>query len=109
MVGTASECCAAAKERKAAPPWRPQDHQEARSTLTTLNRGSRSTWMFKTKPSGQVGSARRSATVLAVTATPVSTSISHVVAVAEKKLSHFLDCIGCVSHARSRSRPMLVL
>jgi len=49
-------------------------HQEARSTLTTLNRGSRSTCMFKTKPSGQIGSARRSATVLAVTATSVSTS-----------------------------------
>ena len=48
---------------------RPSGHQEARSTLTTLNRGSRSMWMLKAKPSGQVGSARRSATVLAVTAT----------------------------------------
>jgi hypothetical protein len=49
------------------------DH-DARSTLTTLNRGSRSTWMSKTKPSGQVGSARRSATVFAVTGIPCSTS-----------------------------------
>jgi hypothetical protein len=65
--------------------------------------------MFKAKPSGQVGSARRSATVLAVTATAGFNLYSHVVAIAEKKLSHFLDCIGCVSHARSRSRPMLVL
>jgi hypothetical protein len=48
--------------------------QDARSTLTTLNRGSRSTWMFKTKPSGQVESARRSATVFAVTEIPCSTS-----------------------------------
>ena len=48
--------------------------QEARSTLTTLNRGSRSTWMFKAKPSGQVASARRSATVFSVTAMSVSTS-----------------------------------
>jgi len=48
--------------------------QDARSTLTTLNRGSRSMWMFKTKPSGQVGSARKSATVFAVIATPVPTS-----------------------------------
>src|SRR5215472_4776368 len=48
--------------------------QEARSTLTTLNRGSRSAWMFKAKPPGQAVSARRSATVFAVTATPVSTS-----------------------------------
>src|SRR5436305_10217834 len=46
----------------------------ARSTLTTLNRGSRSTWMFKAKPSGQAVSARRSVTVFAVTAIPVSTS-----------------------------------
>jgi hypothetical protein len=42
--------------------------QDAHSTFTTLNRGSRSMWMFKTKPFGQVGSARRSATVLAVRA-----------------------------------------
>ena len=49
------------------------DH-DARSTLTTLNRGSRSTRMSKTKPSGQVGSARRSATVFAVTGIPCSTS-----------------------------------
>src|SRR6516165_7055507 len=48
--------------------------QDARSTLTLLNRGSRSMWMFKTMPSGQVGSARRSATVLAVTGTPGSIS-----------------------------------
>ena len=42
--------------------------ENARSTLTTLNQGSRSTWMFKVKPFGQLGSARRSVTVLAVTA-----------------------------------------
>jgi hypothetical protein len=48
--------------------------QDARSTLTTLKRGSRSTWMSKTKPSGQVGNARRSATVFAVTAIPLSIS-----------------------------------
>ena len=30
---------------------------------------------------------------------------SHVVAVAEKKFFHILDCVGWVSHARSRSRP----
>jgi hypothetical protein len=48
--------------------------QEARSTLTTLNRGSRSTWMFKAKPTGQAVNARRSATVFAVTAIPVVTS-----------------------------------
>ena len=48
--------------------------QDARSTLTTLKRGSRSTWMSKTKPSGQVASARRSATVFAVTAIPLSIS-----------------------------------
>jgi hypothetical protein len=49
--------------------------QDARSTFTTLIRGSRLTWMFKTKPSGQVGRARRSATVFAVIATrPVSST-----------------------------------
>jgi hypothetical protein len=41
--------------------------QEARSTLTTLNRGSRSTWMFKAKPSGQAGSAYISSIVSRVT------------------------------------------
>ena len=50
------------------------DHRMARSTLTTLNRGSRSMWMSKTKPSGQLVTARRSATVLAVTGVPCSTS-----------------------------------
>jgi hypothetical protein len=39
-----------------------------------LNRGSRSTCMSKTKPSGQAGSARRSATVFAVTGTSLSIS-----------------------------------
>ena len=29
----------------------------------------------------------------------------HVVAVTEKKFFHILDCVGWVSHARSRSRP----
>jgi hypothetical protein len=53
------------------PAWSDQD---ARSTLTTLNRGSRSTWISKTRPSGQVGSARSSATVFAVTATLLSIS-----------------------------------
>ena len=48
--------------------------QDARCTVTTLNRGSRSTWMFKIKPSGQVESARRSATVFAITEIPCSTS-----------------------------------
>src|SRR5262245_61732097 len=38
--------------------------QEARSALTTINRGSRSTWMFKAKPPGQAVSARRSATIV---------------------------------------------
>jgi hypothetical protein len=28
---------------------------------------------------------------------------SHIVAVAEKESPHLLDCIGCVSHARSRA------
>ena len=50
--------------------------------------------MFKAKPSGQAGSARRSATVFAVTAIPVSNLDSHVVAVAEKEFLHLLDCIG---------------
>ena len=53
------------------PAWSDQD---ARSTLTTLNRGSRSTWISKTRPSGQVGSARSSATVFAITATLLSIS-----------------------------------
>ena len=44
------------------------------STLTTLNRGSRSIWMFKIKLSGQVATARRSATVFAFTGMPCSTS-----------------------------------
>jgi putative tryptophan/tyrosine transport system substrate-binding protein len=43
-------------------------------TFIAEDRGSRSTWMFKTKPSGQVESARRSATVFAVTGIPCSTS-----------------------------------
>jgi hypothetical protein len=44
------------------------------STLTTLNRGLRSIWIFKIKLSGQVATARRSATVFAVTGMPYSTS-----------------------------------
>ena len=61
----------AERDRARCLAWSDQD---ARSTLTTLNRGSRSTWMSKTKPFGQVGSARRSATVFAVTATSLSIS-----------------------------------
>src|SRR5215469_9254294 len=50
-----------------------RNHRTACSTLTTLNRGSRSIWMFKIKPFGQVATARRSATVFAVTGMPCST------------------------------------
>src|SRR4029077_219694 len=39
--------------------------QDARLTVITLNRGSRSMWTSKTKRLGQVGSVRSSATVLA--------------------------------------------
>src|SRR5262249_224679 len=39
------------------------NHMTVCFTLTTLDRGSRSIWVFKTKPSGQVATARRSATV----------------------------------------------
>src|SRR5215469_8685935 len=45
-----------------------------RSTLTTLNRGSRSTWISKIKSPGQVASARRSATVFAFTGISCSTT-----------------------------------
>jgi hypothetical protein len=51
-----------------------RNHRTACSTLTTLNRGSRSIWMFKIKPFGQVATARSSATVFAVTGMPCSTS-----------------------------------
>jgi hypothetical protein len=50
--------------------------------------------MSKIKPSGQVGSARRSATVFAVTATIAFNLDSHAVAVAEKNFLHLLDGIG---------------
>jgi hypothetical protein len=58
--------------------------------------------MFKTKPFGQAGSARRSDGACGYRDTHFNLD-SHVVAVAEKKLLHFLDCIGCVSHATSCS------
>jgi hypothetical protein len=51
-------------------------------------------WMFKTKPSGQVGSARKSATAFCSYRDTGSNLDSHVVAIAEKKFVHLLDCIG---------------
>ena len=63
--------------------------QEARSTLTTLNRGSRSTWMFKAKPSGQAGPQIRHGFC-----GHRNTSFnldSHVVAVAEKMLASIVS------------------
>jgi hypothetical protein len=67
------------------------------STLTTLNRGSRSMWMSKTKPAGQVVTARRSATVFAVTGIPCSTSTLMSSRYPRRSLCHILDCVGLVS------------
>ena len=73
--------------------------QEARTTLTTLNRGSRSTWMFKAKPSGQAGPQIRHGFC-----GHRNTSFnldSHVVAVAEKMLSHRLYRLCWIPHVSS--------
>jgi hypothetical protein len=59
-------------------------------------------WMFKTKPSGQVDSAQVRHGFCRYRDTRFNLD-SHVVAVAEKEFLHLLDCIGCVSHARSRA------
>ena len=48
--------------------------QDARLTVITLNRGSRSMWTSKTNWPGQVESVRSSATVLATIGIPDSTS-----------------------------------
>ena len=75
--------------------------QDARSTLTTLDRGSRSMWMFKIKPPGQVGSVRRSATLFCFYGDTAFDLHSHVIAVAEKKLSHILHCVDWIPHVSS--------
>ena len=58
--------------------------------------------MFKTKPSGQAEGAKICHGFCRYCDTRFNLD-SRVVAVAEKEFPHLLDCIGCVSHARSRA------
>ena len=60
--------------------------------------------MFKAKPSGQAGSARRSATVFAVYRDVRFNLDSHIVAVAQKKSLHFLAAYRTPVLAQSRIR-----
>jgi hypothetical protein len=57
--------------------------------------------MFKAKPSGQRGQRAKMRHGFCRYCGTRFNLDSHVVAVAEKKFLHLLDCIGCVSHASS--------
>jgi hypothetical protein len=72
--------------------------QDARSTLTTLNRGSRvyvDVQDQAVRPSGECAKVGHGFCGYSDTAFDLD---SHVVAVAEEKLSHILNCVGWVPH-----------
>jgi hypothetical protein len=66
--------------------------------------GGQDTWMSKTKPSGQVGECAKVRHGFCRYGYTAFNLDSHVVAVAEKKFFHVLDCVGWVPHVSSPKR-----
>src|SRR5437764_14144615 len=73
----------------------------ARSTLTTLNRGSRSTWIFKANPPAKRLTREDPPRFLRLPQYPFQPRLSCCRGSSEE----VFVSLDCVSHARSRSKP----